>query len=56
VRKKDKLEDKVADERIILPCIFRKWDGGCGLDRVVSGWGQMVGCCACGNGPSGFRK
>ena len=28
MRKKDKLEDKVADERIILPCIFRKWDGG----------------------------
>jgi len=56
VREKDKLEDQVVDWRIILPCIFRKWDGGGGMDRVGSGWGQMAGCCECGNGTSGFRK
>jgi hypothetical protein len=28
----DHLEDPGADGRVILRCIFRKWDGGHGLD------------------------
>jgi hypothetical protein len=31
---------------------------GCehGLDRSGSGYGQMAGCCKCGDEPSGFIK
>jgi len=28
LRERDHLEDTGVDERIILKCIFRKWDGG----------------------------
>jgi hypothetical protein len=31
------LEDRGVDGRIILRCIFRKWDGGQGLDCFGSG-------------------
>jgi hypothetical protein len=32
-RKGDHLEDSGVDGRIILKCIFDKWDGGHGLDQ-----------------------
>ena len=37
-------------------CIFKKWDGGYGLDRAGSGYGQVAGTCECGNEPSGSIK
>jgi len=46
------LEDPGIDERIILRWIFMKWNVGVGLDRCVSGCGQVVGTCECGNEPS----
>ena len=37
--------------------IFEKWDGGGhGLDRSVYGYGQVAGCCECGNEPTEFVK
>jgi len=33
LRKRDHLEDPGIDRRIILICIFRKWDGG-GMDWI----------------------
>jgi hypothetical protein len=27
--------------------------GGCGVDSPVSGYGPLVGCCECGDEPSG---
>ena len=32
LRERDHLENPEIDGRIILKCIFRKWDGGHGLD------------------------
>jgi len=43
------LGDPDVDGRIILRWIFRKWDGGFGLNQADWGWGQMVGTCECGN-------
>ena len=37
LRDKGHLEDPGVDGRIILTCIFRKWDGGTGLDWSGSG-------------------
>jgi len=37
LRERDHWRDPDADERIILRCIFRKWKGLWGLDRVGSG-------------------
>jgi len=43
------LEDPDVDGRIILICIFRKWD--------VGAWtGAGSGPCECGNEPSGSTK
>jgi len=30
--------------------------GGHTLDRAVTGWGEMAGCCAHGNELRGFKK
>jgi len=37
LRERDHLEYPGVDGRIILRCIFRKWDGGHGLDSSGSG-------------------
>jgi len=34
---RDNMEDQGVEGRIILRRIFRKWDGGYGLDRAGSG-------------------
>ena len=57
LRERDHWGDPGIDGRIILRCIFRKWDvGGYGLDRAGSGYGQVAGTCECGNEPSGSIK
>ena len=50
---RDHLEDLGVDGRIILKCIFKKWDGRCGLDCPGSGEGQVAGACECCNELSG---
>jgi hypothetical protein len=47
---------RCIDGRIILRCIFRKWDVGYGEDPAGSGEGQVVGTCECGIEPSGSIK
>ena len=42
------LGDVDVDGRIILRWIFRKWDGGHGLDFSSAGQGQVAGYCECG--------
>jgi len=37
LRERDRLGDLGVDGRIILRCIFRKWDVGYGLDPAGSG-------------------
>ena len=43
------MKDPGIDGRIIITWILEKWDGGHGLDRCVSGQGQVAGCCECGD-------
>jgi len=43
------LEEPGVDRTIILRWIFRKWDGEHGLDRSVTGQGQVASCCKLGN-------
>ena len=53
------LKDPGLDERIVLRMVFRKWNGGHGLDLSGSGYGQMAGTCKHGNehsGPLTFRN
>jgi hypothetical protein len=47
------LEDLGLDGKIVLKWILEKWDGGLGLDRSVSGQGQVAGCFKCGDEPYG---
>ena len=56
LRETDHLEDTSVDGRIIWRWIFREWDGGQWLDLSGSGYGQVAGCCKCGNEPSGPVK
>ena len=37
LRKRDPVGDPGLDGRIIIKCIFKKWDVGSGLDRAGSG-------------------
>jgi hypothetical protein len=48
-REKDHLEYLVIDGEIILKLIFKKWDGGHGIDLPGSGLGKMAGYFECGN-------
>jgi hypothetical protein len=55
---RDHLEDLGIDRRIVLKCIFKKWDwgGGHGMDSSGSGYGQVVASCECGNERLGSIK
>jgi hypothetical protein len=53
---RDHLKDLGVDGRIILKCIFKKWDGRHGLDCSGSGEGQVAGACECCNELSGSIK
>jgi hypothetical protein len=53
LRKTDHMKEPGVDGKTILRWIFRKWDGGHGLDRSGSGQGQVAGTCKCGNEPAG---
>jgi hypothetical protein len=48
LRERDHLENLGVSWRIILKCIFKKWDGKA-LDCSGSGKGHVVGACECGN-------
>jgi hypothetical protein len=50
------LGDPGVEGRIIIKWIFKKWGRGHGLDTAGSGWGQVAGCCKCGNEHVGFMK
>ena len=55
-KERDHLGDPGVDGRIIQRWIFMKWNRGCGLNRAVSGYGQVASTCECGNEPSGSLK
>jgi hypothetical protein len=50
---RDHLEDPVIGRRIILKLIFRKWDGGYGLNQAGAGEGLVASSCECSNALSG---
>jgi len=45
-----------VDGRIILKCVFNKWDAVRGLDGSGLGQGEVSGTCKCGNEPLGSIK
>jgi len=49
LRERDHLEDEGADERIILRCIFRKWDVRVWTGLIWPRQGQVMGTCECSN-------
>jgi hypothetical protein len=53
---REHLEAPGVDRRIILKCIFKKWEVGHGVDPSGSEKGQKAGTCECGNEPSGSIK
>jgi hypothetical protein len=46
------MEDQDVDVRIILKCVFKKWNGEEWTGLI---W-LSIGCCECGNEPSGSIK
>ena len=48
LRERDCLGDPEVDGSVILKQVF-KWDVEHGLDESNSVWGQLAGCCECGN-------
>jgi hypothetical protein len=50
------LEDPGVGGMILLKWIFRKWDGGYGLNLSGSELGRVADSCECGNEPSGSIK
>jgi hypothetical protein len=54
-RERDHFEDPGINGRIIVRCIFRKWDGGAWTGSG-SGYGQVASTYECGNEPSGSIK
>jgi hypothetical protein len=50
------LKDPGVDGTIILKWIFKRLDGGHGLDRSGSGQGQVACFCVCDNEHSGSIK
>jgi hypothetical protein len=48
LRERNNLENPGTGGRIILRCIFRKWNGVYGLDRSGSGKEQGASICECG--------
>ena len=57
MREREHLEDLGVDRRKILKLILKKEDGGGAWIGLIwlsdSGYGQVEGCCECGNEPSG---
>jgi hypothetical protein len=56
LREGDHLDYPGIDARIILKCIFKKWDGRHKLASFGSGCGQVAGSFECGNELSGSTK
>jgi len=53
---RDHLEDLGVDGKIILKCIFKKWDGRHELDCSDSWEGKVAGALECWNELSGSIK
>jgi hypothetical protein len=56
LKEEDLLEDLCVDGRIILKLVFEKWDGDMDRTNLAPDWDMSMGCCECGNEPSGFIK
>jgi hypothetical protein len=52
-KERDHLEDQGVGGSMGSECILGRLAWGCGLDLIGSGQGPVVGCCGCGDEPSG---
>jgi hypothetical protein len=50
---KDHLKDQGVDGRMGSKWTLGRLVEGCAVDSPGSGWGQLAGCCECGDEPSG---